>query len=149
MDRTIDFHGAKVALFNDGQLLIYRRDNDPNIPFPDMLDLPGGGRENGESGAECVARETQEEFGIRIDPDSLALVARYDNWRGEGLQALFYAGLLTNHQLENIIFGDEGQNWQMIEIEEFLANKEAVPHLQTRLRDYVQKNQAVSPPSRG
>jgi len=149
MDRSIDFHGAKVALFIDDQLLVYRRDNDPDIPFPNMLDLPGGGRENGESGAECVARETQEEFGIRIDPSSLQLSERYDNWRGEGKQALFYVGRLSGEQLENIVFGDEGQNWQMMGVEEFLASDEAVSHLQDRLRDYLKKKEAISPPSRG
>ncbi|MEJ6594440.1 hypothetical protein [Parasphingorhabdus sp.] len=61
-----DFHGAKVALFIDDHILVYRRDNNPDIPFPDMLDLLGGGRENGER----AAREAFEEFGIRIAIDA-------------------------------------------------------------------------------
>ena len=68
-----DFHGAKVALFIEDQLLVYRRDDRPDIPFPDMLDLPGGGREQDESGAQCVARETWEEFGLRIAVDDFVV----------------------------------------------------------------------------
>lgn len=138
MDEHIDFHGAKVALFVDDQLLVYRRDNDPDIPFPDMWDLPGGGRENGESGAECVIRETFEEFGIRIDVDRLAYVQHYENWRGENaLRALFFVGQLPPQKVAAIVFGNEGQHWQMMAVTAFLQSSQAVPHLQARLRDYL------------
>lgn len=139
MDRSVEFHGAKVAFFAEGQILTYRRDNRPDIPFPNMLDLPGGGREHGESGAECVSRETREEFGISVDPNKLQLVEIYENWRGIGKQALFYVGWLTSQQIEDIIFGDEGQGWKLMSIGDFLQSEEAVPHLQDRLRDYLDR----------
>ena len=104
-----DFHGAKVALFIEDQLLVYRRDNRPDIPFPDMLDLPGGGREQGESGAQCVARETFEEFGIRIAIDEFELMQIYPNWRGSGAVALFFVCHLPCSILDEIVYGDEGQ----------------------------------------
>tara|TARA_R110000824_G_scaffold249474_1_gene438422 strand:+ start:246 stop:680 length:435 start_codon:yes stop_codon:yes gene_type:complete len=132
-----DFHGAKVALFIDDQLLVYRRDNRPDIPFPDMLDLPGGGREQGESGAQCVARETFEEFGIRIAVDDLDHVQTYPNWRGSGAQALFFVCHLSSTVLDEIVFGEEGQGWQVMPVAEFLASDRAVPHLQVRLQDYL------------
>ncbi|WP_162869177.1 NUDIX domain-containing protein, partial [Escherichia coli] len=43
------FGGAKIALLCDGRLLVYQRDDKPGIPWPGMWDLPGGGRENGET----------------------------------------------------------------------------------------------------
>tara|TARA_R110000772_G_scaffold68653_16_gene152067 strand:- start:4051 stop:4329 length:279 start_codon:yes stop_codon:yes gene_type:complete len=92
MDRNFDFHGAKAAFFVEDLLLAYRRDNVSEIPFSNMWDLPGGGRENDESGAESIARETFEKFGIRVDISELQLVERYDNWRGEGKQAQFFLG---------------------------------------------------------
>ncbi len=138
MDENIDFHGAKVALFVDDQLLVYRRDNKPDIPFPDMWDLPGGGRENGESGAACVARETYEEFGIRVDVTALDYVQHYENWRGSSSRrALFFVGRLSRTQVAGIVFGDEGQHWQTMAVTDFLQSDEAVPHLQERLRDYL------------
>lgn len=132
-----DFHGAKVAVFIGDSILVYRRDDRPDIPFPNMLDLPGGGRENGESGAECVARETYEEFGIRIAIDDFRHVETYANWRGEGKVALFFVCQLASQILEDIVFGDEGQGWLTMTVPEFLASKDAVPHLQMRVQDYL------------
>lgn len=132
-----DFHGAKVAVFIDDQILVYRRDNKADIPFPDMLDLPGGGREQGESGAECVARETFEEFGISIAMDAFELVQTYPNWRGTGHVALFFVCHLSPDILTDIVFGDEGQDWQVMPVAEFLASDRAVPHLQYQLQEYL------------
>ncbi|MEH6660020.1 MAG: NUDIX hydrolase [Parasphingorhabdus sp.] len=132
-----DFHGAKVAIFIDDHILVYRRDNKPDIPFPDMLDLPGGGRENDESGAECVARETFEEFGISIAPDRFEPVQSYPNWRGSGHVALFFICRLSPEILDDIIFGDEGQGWATMAVTEFLTSDQAVPHLQTQVRLFL------------
>ncbi len=138
MDDEIDFHGAKVALFVEDQLLVYRRDNETDIPFPNMWDLPGGGRENGESGADCVVRETYEEFGISLDVAALHYVEHYENWRGaSSRRALFFVGHVSRDQVATIAFGDEGQHWQLMEVMEFLDSDEAVPHLQERLSDYL------------
>lgn len=134
----IDFHGAKVAIFVDDQILVYRRDDRPDIPFPDMLDLPGGGRENGETGAQCVARETFEEFGIRIATATFEHVRTYPNWRGSGDAALFFVCRLAPEILDEIVFGDEGQDWQMMSVAEFVTSDRAVPHLQYQLRQYLQ-----------
>lgn len=132
-----DFHGAKVALFIDDHLLVYRRDNRPDIPFPDMLDLPGGGRENGESGAQCVARETFEEFGISIAIDALEHVQTYPNWRGSGDVALFFVCRLSPEILDDIVFGDEGQDWHVMPVAEFLTSDRAVPHLQKQVQSFL------------
>jgi 8-oxo-dGTP diphosphatase len=58
-----DFAGAKLAALVDGHILTYRRDHKPGIPWPGLIDLPGGGREGDESPSACVLRELQEEFG--------------------------------------------------------------------------------------
>tara|TARA_R110000824_G_scaffold93264_15_gene225695 strand:- start:423 stop:842 length:420 start_codon:yes stop_codon:yes gene_type:complete len=137
MSGEIDFHGAKVAFFIDDHILVYRRDNKPDIPFPNMLDLPGGGRENDESGAECVARETFEEFGISIAIDAFEHVQTYPNWRGSGQVALFFVCRLSSRILDDIIFGDEGQDWKTMPAVEFLASDDAVPHLQLQVQAYL------------
>lgn len=134
-----DFHGAKVAVFVGDDILVYRRDDKPDIPFPNMLDLPGGGRENGETGAQCVARETQEEFGINIATEKFEYVEAYPNWRNEGLAALFYVCRLPSAVIDDIVFGDEGQNWQVMSVKDYLKRSDAVPHLQERLSNYVNR----------
>jgi 8-oxo-dGTP diphosphatase len=42
--------------------LIYRRDDKPNIPFPNMLDLIGGEVEPGETLEAAMVREVAEEL---------------------------------------------------------------------------------------
>ncbi|RVE89918.1 hypothetical protein CN172_30815 [Sinorhizobium meliloti] len=52
------FTGSKIALIVGGGLITYKRDQKPDIPFPGMWDLPGGGREGDESPAECAIRRS-------------------------------------------------------------------------------------------
>ena len=63
-----DFTGCKIALFCGDSLLTILRDDKASIPWPNMWELPGGGREGDESPFECVAREVYEEnwdlFGL-------------------------------------------------------------------------------------
>ena len=66
-----DFTACKLAYILDGQLLVYLRDNFAHIPFPNMWDFPGGVREGDETPEQCVLRELEEEFGIKLDESRL------------------------------------------------------------------------------
>ena len=61
-----DFTGCKIALFCGDKVLTILRDDKENIPWPNMWELPGGGREGNESSFECAAREVYEELGIHL-----------------------------------------------------------------------------------
>lgn len=134
-----DFIGSKIALFCGGKLLTILRDDKPTIPWPNMWELPGGGREGDESPFECVAREVHEELGIALTEDCLLWSKVYPSMLFEGRQSVFMVGQLSQEQFDNITFGDEGQGYQLMPIEEFLNSKQAVPQLQKRVRDYVEK----------
>ncbi|MDS9142655.1 DNA mismatch repair protein MutT, partial [Streptococcus pneumoniae] len=54
--------------------------------------------------------------------------------------SVFMVGQLRQEQFDNIIFGDEGQGYKLMPIEEFLNSKQAVPQLQGRLRDYLEES---------
>jgi 8-oxo-dGTP diphosphatase len=59
---------AQVLLFDrKGRLLIYLRDNKPEIPFPDHWDFFGGHREEGETPEQALVREVREELGVELD----------------------------------------------------------------------------------
>jgi 8-oxo-dGTP diphosphatase len=138
MTEPADFHGTKVAIFVGDDILVYRRDAKVELSFPDMWDLPGGGRENGESGGECCARETYEEFGLVIAPADFDYIKPYPNWRGgDSIPALFYVTCITLEDKQNIRFGDEGQYWQLMPAQAFVDCGDAVPHLQDQLREYL------------
>jgi 8-oxo-dGTP diphosphatase len=58
---------AAIILENDnGEILLYLRDNKPGIPFPNHWDLIGGHVEEGESPEEALIREVKEELDLDL-----------------------------------------------------------------------------------
>ena len=135
-----DFTGSKIALFCGDKLLTILRDDKPTIPWPNMWELPGGGREGDESPFECAAREVYEELGIHLTEDCLLWNKVYPSMLFEGRQSVFMVGQLSQEQFDNITFGDEGQAYKLMGVEEFLNSKQAVPQLQGRLRNYLEES---------
>ena len=132
------FTGCKIALFCGDKLLTILRDDKENIPWPNMWELPGGGREGDESPFECAAREVYEELRIHLTENCLLWSKVYPSMLYEGRQSVFMVGQLRQEQFDKITFGDEGQAYKLMPIEEFLKSKQAVPQLQGRLRDYLE-----------
>ncbi|OWU86782.1 hypothetical protein ATO6_05090 [Oceanicola sp. 22II-s10i] len=125
------FKGAKIALIVGGRLLVVRRDVDKPIPWPGYLDLPGGGRENGESPLACALREAREEIGLVVSPGDVSWRRWYD---GE-IPAWFFLAHLHPARAGEIRFGNEGQGWDLVRPADYLADATAVPHFRSRLRD--------------
>ena len=139
IDKKFDFTGSKIALICGDKVLTILRDDKDDIPCPNMWELPGGGREGNESPFECAAREVYEELGIHLDEDCLLWSKIYPSVIFKDKQSVFMVGQLRQEQFDNIIFGDEGQAYKLMPIEEFLKSKQAVPQLQGRLRDYLEE----------
>ena len=137
LDSRMDFQGCKIALICGDKVLTILRDDKDDIPCPNMWELPGGGREGNESPFECAAREVYEELGIHLTEDCLLWSRVYPSVLYEGRYSVFMVGQLRQEQFDSIIFGDEGQAYKLMPIEEFLKSKQAVPQLQGRLRDYL------------
>ena len=135
-----DFTGSKITLICGDKVLTILRDDKDDIPCPNMWELPGGGREGNESPFECAAREVYEELGIHLTEDCLLWSKIYPSVIFKGKQSVFMVGQLRQEQFDNIIFGDEGQAYKLMSIEEFLNSKQAVPQLQGRLRDYLEES---------
>ena len=139
LDSRIDFTGCKIALICDGQILTILRDDKEDIPWPNMWELPGGGREGNETPFECVAREVYEELNIQLSKDDVIWSRLYPSMLDENKKSVFLVGKLTQEQFESIIFVDEGQGYKLVSFEEFLTSDRVVPQLQERVRDYVEK----------
>ncbi|CUH65156.1 nucleoside triphosphate pyrophosphohydrolase [Thalassovita gelatinovora] len=129
------FAGAKLMLFVGEQLAVILRDDFSHIPWPDYWDFPGGERDPGETPEQCVIRETEEELSIRLVPGDLVWKQIFP--RDDQLPVWFYAAHLPAARMDDIKLGDEGQRWQMMQAETYLAHPKAIPHFAERLRIYL------------
>jgi len=139
LDKHLDFTGCKIALICDGRILTILRDDKPTIPWPNLWELPGGGREGNESPFECVSREVYEELSIQLLKDDIVWSWIYPSMLDENKNSVFLVGKLTQEQFDSIVFGDEGQGYKLVRLEEFLASDRVVPQLQERVRDFVEE----------
>ena len=86
LEARFEFTGCKIALICEGQILTILRDDKETIPYPNMWDLPGGGREGNETPFECVAREVYEELNIQLSKE-------------EVIWSEIYPGILDEHKI--------------------------------------------------
>lgn len=140
LEARFEFTGCKIALICDGQVLTILRDDKPTIPWSNMWELPGGGREGNESPFECAAREVYEELKIQLSKDDIVWSGIYPSMLDENKKSVFLVGKLTQEQFDSIVFGDEGQGYKLVSFEEFLTSDRVVPQLQERVRDYVEES---------
>ena len=108
------------------------RDDYDWIPFPAHWDLPGGGAEPGETPMDCALRELAEEFGLSIAPGRLTGHA-FPGWHDPARASWLFAGRITAAEIAAIRFGDEGQEWRMMPVAEFITHPRAVPHFRDRV----------------
>ena len=133
-----DFTGCKIALFCDDRILTILRDDISTIPWPNMWELPGGGRENEETPFECVQREVFEELGLKLEEVAIVWAKEYQGMLDPAKISIFMVGTITQEEFASITFGDEGQAYQMMDVSQFLSDEKVVPQLQDRLRDYLE-----------
>lgn len=127
-----DFTGAKAALFTGASVLVYLRDEKPGLRWPGLLDLPGGGRENGESPEDCLLRELKEEFGLTLPAERLVWRRIFPSMVETGRTSVFFGGWLSQEEIGSVRFGDEGQGWELMPVEQFLGHPLGVPEMQRR-----------------
>ncbi|WP_171177664.1 NUDIX hydrolase [Ruegeria sp. HKCCD8929] len=130
----MEFSGAKIALFMGPDLLVIRRDDNPDIPYPDHWDFPGGGREDGEAPLDCALRETLEEVGLSLSADDIAWSNAYHRPRGD---VWFFVAHLPPETVDRVRFGSEGQGWRLMPPEEYADHPKAVPHFADQIRRYL------------
>jgi len=131
---NMSFSGAKLALFLGQELLVIKRDDKPDIPYPGFWDLPGGGREGEESPEACVLRETLEEVSLSIPISDLTWSRSYQRPRGK-------VWFFVSHQSEDLVkqvrLGSEGQCWRLMHPQDYCRNTLAVPHFAEQLLSYL------------
>jgi len=86
---------AQIFLFDrNNRLIIYLRDDKPDIPFPNHWDLVGGHVEDGETPEQALVRETKEEIGVELK--QWRFFRRYECSAGDAypnVKFIYHAGI--------------------------------------------------------
>ena len=138
LHKQMEFSGCKIALICDDRLLTILRDDKASIPYPNMWELPGGGREGEETPFECVQREVFEELGLKLEEAAIVWVKAYPGMLDPDKTSIFMVGTITQEDFASIAFGDEGQAYQMMDICQFVSDDKVISQMQDRLSDYLE-----------
>lgn len=111
---------AQIIFENEnGELLLYLRDNKPGIPYPLHWDLIGGHVEEGETPEQALVREVKEE--LDIDLKEFRFFRKYECNEGDAYPNIkyIYTGRI-NIPIEEITLleGDHPRYFKKTEIPE-------------------------------
>lgn len=134
MRKTGPHQGAKVALFLGDRLVSILRDDLPHIHYPNLWDLPGGGREPGETTFQTMARELQEELGLMLTADAVLWESGFPSSTDPTKWNAFFVARMHAGAVGDIVFGDEGQRWALYGLQDFIGLPNRVPSYGGRLR---------------
>ncbi len=139
LNRRFTFSGCKVALLLGSQILTSLRDDFPTIPHPNMWDLPGGGREGEETPFECLKREVKEELSLELKPEAISWAKIYPSMLHPEELSVFTVASISQEQFDQIVFGDEGQDYKLTPVGDFLTDEQVIPQLRGRVKDYMEE----------
>jgi 8-oxo-dGTP diphosphatase len=114
------------------------RDDKPGLPWANMWDLPGGGREGAETPLDCLIREVREEVGLNLSGAVPATAQEWPSATDPTLTSWFFTLHLPAAHAAALRLGDEGQKIELMTPEAFLAHPGAIPFLKDRLRAALQ-----------
>ena len=132
-----DFTGVKAALLVEQSILVILRDNKPDIPWPNTWELPGEQIQGQETPLECLQREVGEVLGLICLKVSILGSKSYPSMLDKDRSAVFVVGQISQEQYREIRFGDEGQEFKLMPIEDFIKAEGVIAQLQERFKDYL------------
>lgn len=135
--KNIEFNGAKGLVFIGDKILVYRRDS-TTTKSPGCIDMPGGGREGSESPFDTFRREVMEEFGIEITKEDVAYSCPFQSYDDPTKISFFIATKPLKYKVEDVHFGNEGTEWQVMGPEDFVNRPDGIIRQQLRVKNYLE-----------
>ena len=72
--------GTSIIFVNDeNKVLLFLRDDKPDLPYRNMWDVPGGHVEPDETPEECIVREMKEEMNLDLKDFQLLCEKEFDD----------------------------------------------------------------------
>ncbi|RLC52890.1 MAG: NUDIX hydrolase, partial [Candidatus Cloacimonadota bacterium] len=72
--------GSSIIFVNDqNQVLLFLRDDKPDLPYRNMWDVLGGHVESDETPEECIVREMKEEIDLDLKDFQLLCCKEFDD----------------------------------------------------------------------
>jgi 8-oxo-dGTP diphosphatase len=137
----MDFHGVKIAILVEDNLIVFLRDNRANLFNANMWDFPGGGREGDESPIECAIREVHEELSLTLSNSDIAWQKTFPAQKDPNQRAYFMVAAITADRVNNLTL-QEGQKWRLMSVPEFLSSDDVIPALKERFRVFLDSQES-------
>ncbi len=125
---------ALILENNDGEILLYLRDNKPNIPFPHHWDLFGGHIEEGETPEEALIREVKEE--LDYDLKEYEFFKKYECFKGDAYPNIKYVFIAKVDKPIEELKLQEGEKLQFFSRQE-IPNVKISNILKNIVMDYI------------
>lgn len=125
---------------NEGEILLYLRDNKSTIPFPNHWDLFGGHVEEGETPEEALVREVKEE--LNYDLKDYRFFKKYDCQEGDVAPNIKYVYVGKIEKPISELTLDVGQKLQFFKPSE-IPNVKFANILASIVIDYLESKNGV------
>ena len=106
-------HTVKAVIYSKDKILLQLRDQKPNIFYPGVWGLFGGGVDDGEKPIDALKRELLEEIGLEIKSAKLLFSWNHDKYNS--ILHFFLVPLTV--ELEKLCL-NEGQGMDLFSIEQ-------------------------------
>ena len=129
-NKAVDSCNAIIICGN--KILLFRRDNKPDIPNPDTWTLPGGGVDDGETPEEAIKRELVEE--VSKTPERLEFL--FKRKKEDGKINYMYGAFINKGEAHKYKLGNyEGQD-----VAFFTLNEALKLNLPPQFKEFLETN---------